>query len=260
VSIRDEVPYADAAADALMDVWRGWSRVVPGSSIEERDGIVAFTSGVAAPIFNGVWGLEPTPSREVVAASLDEFTANGIPHCLQVRPGDQAGLDELATARGMMSGSEPLMATDRIVRTPSIEELVIDQLASDLADYRVVVAAGFGMPDDVAAQLSLPSMADIPGARIYVGRANGVPVTVGIGVTCGTWVGVYSIATVADARRRGYGAAITARVVEDGFAAGARHALLQASELGFPVYERLGFRVLERWNVWTWMPSAPSSS
>jgi hypothetical protein len=253
VSSRDDLPYADAAADALMDVWRAWSLVVPGSTLEEHDGIVVFTSGVQAPIFNGVWALEPSPPREAVVEALDALAADGVPHCLQVRPGDRSGLDELAAARGMAPGSEPLMATDRVVAPGPIDGFVVDQLTDDLGEYRLVVAAGFGMPDGVAAQLSRPSMATIPGARIYVGRADGVPVSVGIGVTCGAWVGVYSIATVDDARRRGYGAAITARVVEDGFAAGARHALLQASELGFGVYERLGFQVLERWSVWTGM-------
>lgn len=47
----------------------------------------------------------------------------------------------------------------------------------------------------------------------------------------GRTIGVYSIATVEAARRRGYGAAMTARVMTDGVVAGCDIAALQASEL-----------------------------
>ena len=59
----------------------------------------------------------------------------------------------------------------------------------------------------------------------------------------GRTIGVYAIATIPAARQNGYGAAMTARVVADGSGAGCDVAVLQASELGRPIYERLGFRV-----------------
>jgi hypothetical protein len=49
-------------------------------------------------------------------------------------------------------------------------------------------------------------------------------------------------------RRRGYGAALTARAVLDVIAAGARRALLMSSEMGLTTYERLGFQTLEVWS------------
>ena len=55
------------------------------------------------------------------------------------------------------------------------------------------------------------------------------------------------MSTVPAARRRGYGEAMTARVVADGIAAGCDVAVLQASEAGRPIYERLGFQVNVRY-------------
>ena len=63
----------------------------------------------------------------------------------------------------------------------------------------------------------------------------------------GRTIGVHSIATVESARRRGYGAAMTARVVADGAAEGCDVAALQASEMGRPIYERQGFRTVVRY-------------
>jgi predicted GNAT family acetyltransferase len=67
------------------------------------------------------------------------------------------------------------------------------------------------------------------------------------GVGRGRTIGVYSIATIESVRRRGYGAAMTARVVADGVAAGCDVAALQASDMGRSIYERLGFRTLVRY-------------
>jgi predicted acetyltransferase len=57
--------------------------------------------------------------------------------------------------------------------------------------------------------------------------------------------GVFNVATPRQHRGRGYGAAVTARAVRDGFRAGASLAFLQASDAGFGVYRRLGFRHVE---------------
>ncbi len=83
-----------------------------------------------------------------------------------------------------------------------------------------------------------------PDMFVYVGYTDGVPVTSGLGFRTGRTIGVYNIATVETARRRGYGAAMTMRIVDDGAAAGCDLAILQASDMGRPIYERLGFRLV----------------
>ena len=55
-------------------------------------------------------------------------------------------------------------------------------------------------------------------------------------------VAIYNVATVPAARRRGAGAAVTAAAMADAQVDGARWAILETSEMGRSVYERLGFR------------------
>ena len=71
-----------------------------------------------------------------------------------------------------------------------------------------------------------------------------------MGIVEADHVGICNVATLPTYRGRGYGAAINARAVLDGYAATASFALLQSSESGFRVYQRLGFRTLENLAVW----------
>jgi predicted GNAT family acetyltransferase len=64
-------------------------------------------------------------------------------------------------------------------------------------------------------------------------------------------VGVFNVATPPEHRRKGYGARITAKAVASGFRHGAESAFLQASEMGFGVYEALGFRTVTTYVVRT---------
>jgi hypothetical protein len=53
------------------------------------------------------------------------------------------------------------------------------------------------------------ALAARPEATVYVGYTDGQPVSTGLGIRTGRTIGVYNIATIEAARRRGYGAAMT---------------------------------------------------
>ena len=122
--------------------------------------------------------------------------------------------------------------------------------AAGVEDHRAVVTDGFAVARSVAVETTGLGLLGTPECTMYVGYADGLPVTSGLGWRSGRVIGVYSISTVPAARRRGYGEAMTARVIADGIAAGCDVAALQASETGRPIYERLGFRVEVRYNAY----------
>ncbi len=61
--------------------------------------------------------------------------------------------------------------------------------------------------------------------------------------------GVYAVETLPEARRRGVGTAATWAAVAAGRAWGCDTIVLQASEMGFPMYQAMGFRTVVRYAV-----------
>jgi hypothetical protein len=242
-------------ADALAGTWRHLTGALPGGWVLRDGGAIAWVSGVALPTLNGVWAERADPGPGAVAGLLDRVEAAGLPYCLQLRPGASPALAGLAAARGMRLEMEiPLMVLEdpaAVTRARVPAGLALRELVPAQARLHAsVAAAGFGAPEELFVQLISPDLLRLPGVRCYLGEFDGRPVTTGLGVTLGDFVGVFNIATPPAHRRQGYGAAVTVRAVADGLAAGAEWSWLQSSPAGYATYARLGFQTAETWPCW----------
>lgn len=65
---------------------------------------------------------------------------------------------------------------------------------------------------------------------------------------------IYCVATLPEARGRGIGTAITREPLLEAKNGGYDVAVLEASEMGLPVYRRLGFKELFEFKTLTWSP------
>ena len=247
---------ADTVASALAETWQHLQPAFPGGWVMREGGAIAEVTGLPLAAFNGVWAERANPDPPTVAALLDRVAATGLPHCLQLRPGGGRALAELAAMRGMSKEEQddPLMVMvdpATLGRAQHIPGLTIRRVRPEEAPLLArVTATGFEAPRELFQQLVTPSVLRLPGVRCYVGEVGGHPVTTGVGITLGDFVGIFNVATPPAHRRRGYGAAVTARAVTDGLAAGAAWSWLQSSTSGHGVYQRLGFRTAELWQVW----------
>jgi N-acetylglutamate synthase len=224
----------------------GWAAAAPD--------MTALVTGLPIADLNGVWVHGDAVDPRQVNALLDEVASRGVPYCLQGRPALHEALGAVASARGLVAGTAvPLMALtdDSLLEGAAISGLTIRELSPSEYDLHCHVAAeGFEAPVQVFTTL-MSLMRDTPGLRIYVAEFDGVAVTTALSVpAAGDAVGIFNVATPPQHRGRGFGAAVTAHAVSRSRADGATWAWLQSSGIGYSVYQRLGFALVEAWSQW----------
>ena len=105
---------------------------------------------------------------------------------------------------------------------------------------------GYGLPPDwesITFDLWMQLGLDLP-IRNYLGYLNGDPVSTSTVFYGGGVAGIYCVATLPEARGKGIGAALTLKPLQDAREMGYRVGVLQSSEMGYKLYQRLGFRHL----------------
>lgn len=136
--------------------------------------------------------------------------------------------------------------------TPLRIERVCDEATH--ADHVRVIAEGFGnWTPETLGRIFTRKLMDDPDWAGWVGYEGGVAVAASQLVVHGNVAGLYYIATVESARRKGYGDTMTRTAMREGRARGCDLACLQASPFGRPVYERIGFSVIGEYV--TYVPS-----
>lgn len=240
---------------------------VPGSVVERRDGVALVASGLPIRLFNQVLIEADGASSAVVAAAVTVLRARGAPFAVDLRRGVDDRYLPLMAELGLVAMPErpwmPGMAIHPLSRDATWAQpaagLEIRQATdgTGIADHVRAAADGFGAPVELMEAIVTEALLGYPGATVYAGYADGVPVVSGLGIRTGRTIGVYNVATVEAARRRGYGAAMTMRIVDDGAAAGCDTAILQASGMGQSVYERLGFRTVVEYDGYVDPASLP---
>lgn len=217
-----------------------------GFAVATEQTITLASSGLPIAFFNGAFTAAPVgdPQR-AVAGVVSFYRDRGVPYLLWVRDGADVALLDAARAAGLRdAGGPPLQILAPIPDQPAPPtelHVSVAHAAADLDAHRTVVAAGFGMPPEVAASILGDGILDDDRLAVVVGRVDGEPVATALLCRTATTAGIYNVATVPAAQGRGYGAAVTWAAVSEGARRGCDHAVLQASEMGYPVYRRMGF-------------------
>lgn len=272
----------DALREAIVDDLRRSAvrrRALAGERVIETPSILAYVSEVnsadANEVARATFGGEDEPDVDAaIERTIGLF--DGRPFLWWVGPDDEpANLSERLSAHGIVFLDEiPGMALDLDdlageAEVPPPPELdiapVLDAVA--LGDFHAVLMHGF--PEAWTDESSISAIAT--GARLvsaeqdhreptgvpirWLGRVESRAVATARLHTAAGVAGVYAVITVDDARRRGYGEAMTRHALLAARAAGLRIGVLQASAAGRGIYERIGFRELCRFRLHEWRPA-----
>ncbi|HTO72320.1 MAG TPA: GNAT family N-acetyltransferase, partial [Gemmatimonadales bacterium] len=144
---------------------------------------------------------------------------------------------ELAMAMALGEVVEPVLPIGLEIRRVTT--------SADLEAFAILSAANWDPPDRRVLRfyrtLGPQFLPQASPRHLFLGVHEGRPVATAELAGSGSTAGLYGISTLPDARRRGFGTAMTSAALHAAQAAGYTHAVLQAAPDGVGIYTRLGF-------------------
>lgn len=241
----------DIVASGIVNMAATWEFVAKktgGRSMRWHD-VWAADSGSRTRVFNRatvVRRVEPS-SAEMLAERIVRFFAGG-------EGGDYILNDPWGSVDLGPFGFEPWWSLPFMVLLPGATpqppppgfEVVRVADEGTLAAFEHALVAGFPIPElqepRTGAVFDGRALGD-SSFRMWLGLVDGLPIGTSVAHVRDGVVGVYLVAVIEEARRRGFGEALTWRAL---LANASVPSTLQASAMGRPLYERMGYqRVLD---------------
>lgn len=223
----------------------------PGGFVRRRDGIVVAATLSPIALFNAVLPVARRTQASAFAAACQVMAERGLAWSAQLRDDVDEALVSVARDLGLeetADASWPAMARTSLPTDVALPPGFEVQRVTDSASFGEHLRASGGDPRVTATWKGSGVLSDRRWT-LLVGRADGVPVSKAMAFVDDGVIGVYDVSTRAEARRRGYGSAITAAALVGGRRAGCHVGTLQSSGMARRMYEAQGFRYLFRYRA-----------
>ena len=239
------------------EMYREIARTCVGSEVLDTPQCTLLWSPRGTPFHNAVLVRAPLTLDELLEHSRRFHGAKGTAASVWVRAHADQALEAELRGRGYVTFTSmpgmALLGDPGTVCAPeglTIRAVVDDRGRDDFRHVSAEAYATYGAPRayaaDAFAQLESVCAPHVQGFVGYVERAPvaaaALYLTHGVG-------GIGWVGCVPEARGRRYAEAVTWRAVREGFRRGATFANLQASPMGRPVYERMGFATPTEYRV-----------
>ncbi len=117
--------------------------------------------------------------------------------------------------------------------------------------FGALTSVSFDIPPGIARVVYEPERAWLGDYRGFVALASGKPVAIVAIVTTADALGIYSLSTLPECRRSGYGEALLrAAVAAEQARTGIQRIVLQSTDAGYSLYKRLGFKEVAKFSVY----------
>jgi GNAT superfamily N-acetyltransferase len=244
--MRTERELMSAANQNYLAAYRKLAEHSEDGEIHQVGGVFAFVTGIPFALFNGCVIVEGATTGQLEAA-MDWVASRALPHRVWIAESFAASLGDVPLARGFRRDERPYpgMVLHPVPDPPAppVGVTVAPVTEVGLDEFLAVSIEG-GMSPEAARQLYPASFAADPDVQLFTGRLDGRAVGTAVAIRSEDASGIYAVGTRPPARRRGVGTALTWAAVEAGRAWACDTIVLQASPMGFPVYEAMGFRTV----------------
>lgn len=239
----------------------------PGADLHSGPDLVRLVTGVSHPVLNGVFRsrIPPDSVAAIVRETLHVFFSRRVPMRWIVGPSaSPIDLREHLEACGVRYAREwvgMVADLDTIEEAgPPLVDLVIDEVGTSqtLEKWTQALCLGNGFPEPVARVFAgvfgAAARREDVRLRHYLASIDGEPLaTCTLSLAAGV-AGVYWVATVPKARRRGIATALVLAALRDARSTGYRFAVLHSTQMGQGVYRQIGFYDVCTLKIHVWQP------
>ncbi|MCB9637300.1 MAG: GNAT family N-acetyltransferase [Myxococcales bacterium] len=229
-----------------------------GDFSEAPEGL-RYRSGLLFPAYNGVlYRSHRVEAEGFLERELEDFRIKKVPFLFSVATSYELPPSSLRSMGLSRVGAVPAMVRglSEEIQMPALADWQIERVTDEasLAAWVSVQCRGFAFPrwleQEVFALLRGVSLDKE--VALFLGRWRGEPVATSMSVHQGDVVGIYNVSVLPQARRRGFGEAMTAYALENGRKAGARSGILQATPEGEALYRKMGFVPVGQFEHYMW--------
>lgn len=228
--------------------WRLLTDIMERGAVADFDGLVATDTGLPVSWINIAFVTRPLQDpRTQISRAMEFYEQRRSPFVVRIREGLDPAAEAACEEFGLVhSGYVPGMASTAVTPPPAPPDLDVEVVSSPeaLAAFCDVMARGFDMPGEMTTAMFPAAVLRNADAEFYLGVAEGRPVATSALICSDDVAGVYNVSTVPEVRKRGYGEALTWHAIAAGATRGCDMAALQASDMGRPIYERMGFNLV----------------
>jgi hypothetical protein len=239
----------------LIDSSRQLLELDPGAEAGVEQGWLFCAGSASHPVIaNAAFRRDDAiPGEVLLAAASEFFGSRKRGFSVWVRAGLQEDRDlfEAAAAAGFQDVyGMPEMTLREEAEPPALPpgvELRRLTTVEEAEDYwRVATGAyaSLGFPPDVFGGYKNGAGLLADNVVAFIARLDGKPVSIAMTIVSHDVAGVYWVGSLEQARGLGLGRAVTAAATNAGFALGAEIASLQASPMGKPIYEAMGYEAV----------------
>ena len=239
-------------SDILQIIEAQWNEAIlisansPHCKLYEKKEITLLSSTVDYPFFNGALHTKIESNIEEKIDQVTQFFKDR-KYFWHIGPTTRpTNIPETLEDNGFHPTTSPCMAANLSELEPIESNLEIKKVTDidELEQWTRTFTSGFDIPhtfDKWWTMFSSTWGQDL-GTVYYTGFIDGIPVATSLAFYRSGVVGIYDVAVIPAARRKGYGSVITVHPLLEGLKLGYRVGVLHSSKMGYKVYERLGFK------------------
>ena len=239
----------------LIDSSRQLFELDSGAAVEANEGWLFGAGSPPHPVIsNAAFRIDDElDAEELIARAKGFFDARGRGFSLWIR-GDQSEDRDLVAAAASAGLDLIYEMPEMVLRAPAevpslppeaeLRRLTASEQAGDYWRIAAAAYASLGFPPETFGGYSDHTGLLAENVVAFIAHLDGEPVSIAMTIVSHGVAGIYWVGSLDQARGKGLGRAVTAAATNAGFELGAEIASLQASPMGKPIYEAMGYETL----------------